>query len=86
MPVKDVRAIDFGLHFPEGVGKKSPLAMKNLASNSYQDREDAKKTFFELGPFSYPAVYERARKRILRSPVRPSMVQKAASEIPQDPI
>jgi hypothetical protein len=61
VPVKDVRAIEFGLHFPDGMESKIESAVKNLGSTDYREREKADKSLFELAPFSYPAVLEASR-------------------------
>lgn len=63
VPVSDVRAIEFGVHFPEGAKDKIKAAIKNLSSNNYQDREDASKTLVDLGPFSFPATQEASREK-----------------------
>jgi hypothetical protein len=63
VPIRDVRAVEFGLHFPEGTGDKIQSAIKNLASNNYQEREDALKALVDLGPFSYPAVFEASKEK-----------------------
>jgi hypothetical protein len=61
VPSKDIRAIEFGLHFPEGSLARINQAIKNLGGNDYRERDQAGKTLLELGPFSYPAVFEASR-------------------------
>jgi hypothetical protein len=63
VPVKQIRAIEFGLHFPEGTAAKIDLAIKNLSSTSYKDRDNASNALVELGPFSFPAVYEATQAK-----------------------
>jgi hypothetical protein len=63
VPVKQIRAIEFGLHFPEGTAAKIDQAVKNLSSTSYKDRDIASNTLVELGPFSFPAVYEATQAK-----------------------
>jgi hypothetical protein len=63
VPVKDVRAIEFGLHFPEGMEAKIEAAVKGLGSGDYREREKADRALVELGPYSYPAVVEASRNR-----------------------
>jgi hypothetical protein len=63
VPVKDVRAIEFGLHFPEDVQGKIDQALKNLSSNDYREREKASKSLLDFGPYSYPSVLEASRAR-----------------------
>jgi hypothetical protein len=74
VPVKDVRAIEFGLHFPEGMEAKIEAAVKGLDSSDYREREKADKALIELGPFSYPAVLDASRTKELE-------VSKRAKEI-----
>jgi hypothetical protein len=61
IPVKDILAIDFGLHFPEGYEAKIKQAIKDLDSDQFKDRAQASKVLIELGPYSYPAVFEASR-------------------------
>jgi hypothetical protein len=74
VPVKDVRAIEFGLHFPDGMEAKIEAAVKGLDSGDYREREKADKALVDLGPFSYPAVLDASRTRELE-------VSKRAKEI-----
>lgn len=61
IPSNDVRAIDFGLHFPPGVEAKITQAVKNLGGENFRERDLASKTLVELGPYSYPAAFEASR-------------------------
>lgn len=61
VPIKDVRAIEFGLHFPEGMEAKIESAIKGLGSGDYRTREKAAAELLELAPHSYPAVAEATR-------------------------
>ena len=63
VPVKDVRAIEFGLHFPEGVEEKISAAVKGLGSSDYRTRELAGKALIDLAPYSYPAVLDASRTK-----------------------
>jgi hypothetical protein len=56
VPLKDVRSIEFGSHFPDGVEAQIAQALKNLSNSDYREREKAGKALVELGPFSYAAV------------------------------
>ena len=58
VPIKDVRAIEFGLHFPEGMEAKIETAAKGLGSGDYRIREKAGAELIELGPYSYPTIIE----------------------------
>jgi hypothetical protein len=70
IPVKDLRAIEFGLHFPEGVEAKIEGAIKELGSGDYRTRERASAALIDLGPFSYPAVLEATRIKDLETSQR----------------
>jgi hypothetical protein len=61
VPVKDVRAVEFGLHFPEGVEARIEGAIKGLGASDYREREKASAALIDLGPYSYPAVLEATR-------------------------
>jgi hypothetical protein len=61
VPAKEVRAIEFGLHYPEGTGARIQEAIKNLGAAEYQVRNQAGKTLLELGPYSFSAVLEASR-------------------------
>jgi hypothetical protein len=74
VPVKDVRAIEFGLHFPEGMEAQIEAAIRRLDSSDYREREKADKALIDLGPFSYPAVLDASRTKEIE-------VSKRAKEI-----
>ncbi|MBI2803534.1 MAG: hypothetical protein HYX68_00955 [Planctomycetes bacterium] len=61
VPVKDVRAIEFGLHYPAGVEAKITQAIKDLGSGDYRERGRADKTLSGMGPIAYPAILEASR-------------------------
>ena len=61
VPSKDVRAIEFGLHFPPGAEARIEQAVKNLGDSNFRVRDQAGKTIVELAPYSYPAVFEASR-------------------------
>lgn len=63
VPIKDVRGIEFGLHFPEGVETRIEAAVRGLGSSDYREREKASQTLIDLGPYSYPAVLEASRDK-----------------------
>src|ERR1019366_3590548 len=58
VPVKDIRAIEFGLHYPEDMEAKIEAAIKGLGNSDYREREKAEKALVELGPYSYPTVLQ----------------------------
>jgi hypothetical protein len=58
VPSKEIRAIEFGLHFPDGIQDRIQQAVKSLGAENYRDRDQAGKALIELGPYSFPAVLE----------------------------
>jgi hypothetical protein len=63
VPVKDIRAIEFGLHYQEDMEAKIDSAIKGLGNSDYREREKANSALIELGPFSYPAVLQASRAK-----------------------
>lgn len=63
VPIQDVKAIEFGLRFPEDVLAKLDRAVKNIGSGDYREREKAAKTLIELGPYAYPAVLKESQSK-----------------------
>jgi hypothetical protein len=61
VPARDIRAIDFGLHFPDGVEPRIAQAIKNLGESNFRDRDRATKELIDLGPYSFPAVSDATR-------------------------
>lgn len=61
IPVEDIRAIEFGIHFPDGIDSRIQQAIKTLGGENYADRDLASKTLVQLGPYSFPAVFEATR-------------------------
>jgi hypothetical protein len=58
VPTKEIRAVEFGLHFPDGINARIQQAVKSLGADNYRERDQAGKTLLELGPYSFPAVLE----------------------------
>jgi hypothetical protein len=56
IPVADVRRIDFGFRFPEGVEAKIRQAVEDLGSPVFQTREDAQKTLTGFAELAVPAL------------------------------
>jgi hypothetical protein len=76
VPIQDVRAIEFGLHFPEAVADKIQAAVRRLGSSDFRERANAAKALVELGPYSYPAVLEASRLKDLETARRGKEVVK----------
>ena len=56
VPATQVRRIDFGIHYPEGVEEKIAAALKKLNSPQFQERDAALNELVALGPYAYPAL------------------------------
>jgi hypothetical protein len=78
VPVRQIRRIDFGLHFPEGMEKKVETAINKLASAQYKERETALQELVALGAFAYPALLQAAKGR---EPETTKRVQEAIARI-----
>jgi hypothetical protein len=76
VPLREIRAIEFGLHMPEGFSTRIDLAVKKLSSADYRERESAGKTLVELGPFSYGAVLQATRDHDLETTRRAKEILK----------
>jgi hypothetical protein len=56
VPVKDLLAVEFGVHCPEGVEAKIEGAVEQLGSADFRERDKATKMLLDSGPLAYPAV------------------------------
>ena len=56
IPVEQVRRIDFGVHYPDGVEQKVAAALKKLNSPQFKERDAALNELVGLGPYAYPAL------------------------------
>lgn len=56
VPLKEVRKIDLGLRFPDGVARKIDQAVVRLGANDFKLREAAGAELIALGEYSFPAV------------------------------
>lgn len=61
VPTKDIVAIDFGLHFPDGIEAKIQQAIKSLGGDNFRERDGATKALVELGPYSFPAAFDASK-------------------------
>ncbi len=77
IPVRDVRAIDFGIHFPEGMEAAVSKAIEELGSSDYASREKAAKDLLASGPFAYPALIEATQSKELETQRRAKDLVKA---------
>jgi hypothetical protein len=63
VPLKEVRAIEFGAHLPAGHAEKIESAVKRLGSGDFKEREKAAAALMELGPHSYAAAVGATRSK-----------------------
>ncbi|HZZ79915.1 MAG TPA: hypothetical protein VFE62_15455 [Gemmataceae bacterium] len=83
VPIKDVLAIEFGLHLPEGHAVKIDAAIKKLNSGDFREREKAAATLVDLGPYSYGAVVDASNSKEAEIAVRAKVVmQKLQAKFP----
>jgi len=84
VPIEDVQAIEFGLHYPEGTLEKINGAIKHLGSSDFRLREMAAKSLVDLGPFAYPAVLRTSRVKDAEVAARAKeIVQKLQAKYPK---
>lgn len=84
VPMKDVRAIEFGAHLPEGHAAKIDAAIKKLGSGDFREREKAVAALIELGPYSYAAAVEATRSKEGEIAMRAKdVVQKLQTKFPK---
>lgn len=67
VPSHELRAVEFGLHFPDGYEAKIQQAVKGLGGDNFRERDQAGKALLELGPYSYPAVFEASQTKDLET-------------------
>src|SRR5262245_24124097 len=67
VPAHEIRAVEFGLHFPDGYDAKIQQAVKSLGGDNFRERDQASKTLLDLGPYSYPAVMEASLTKDLET-------------------
>jgi len=56
IPASDVRRLEFGFRYPEGLEAKIDKAIGELGSSEFRTREDAEQTLAEIGQFAIPAL------------------------------
>jgi hypothetical protein len=84
VPIQDVQAIEFGVHYPEGAVAKIEFAIKNLGSGDYRARETAAKTLLDLGPYAYPTLLRATRAKESEVAARAKeIVQKIQGKYPK---
>jgi hypothetical protein len=61
VPSHEVRRIEFGMRFPEGVQKRIDEGIDGLGSNVFKTRDAAAKDLLALGEYALPAVQRAAK-------------------------
>lgn len=56
VPLNEIRQIEFGMRFPEGVPERLSSAITDLADPSFRKREQATQELLRLGEYAYEAV------------------------------
>jgi hypothetical protein len=56
VPLSEVKKIDLGFRYPEGVEDKVKAAVEDLGASDYKTREEAQKTLIAAGEYAVPAV------------------------------
>src|SRR5262249_18741305 len=56
VPVSELRRLDIGFRYPDGVESKVEAAVAGLGSESFRTREDAEKALLSFGEYSVPSL------------------------------
>lgn len=56
VPINEIRRIEFGVHYPDGVKSRIEKAISLLGSPIYKERENAERELLYFGSLSYPLV------------------------------
>lgn len=84
VPVGDIRAIEFGVHMPEGHAEKIDAAVRQLAHGDFREREKGSAALLEFGPYSYGAAVEASRSKEAETAKRAkAVVEKLQAKFPK---
>ncbi len=61
VPANEVRRLEFGFRYPDGVEAKIDKGISDLASSDFRTREDAEQALAEIGKFAIPALRRAAK-------------------------
>ncbi len=64
VPVKDIKSIEFGVHFSEETEKLIEDNIRKLNAENFRERETATNALIKLGADAYPAVSEAAKNAV----------------------
>jgi hypothetical protein len=85
VPAREIKQIEFGVHYSEDIEKQIDDAMAKLNADNVSDREAAASALLKLGADAYPAVFEVARNSVdLEAAKRAKAVLQALTQkVPQ---
>ena len=63
IPVADVRRLEFGFRYPDGLEEKINKEIADLGSPDFRTREDAEQALAEIGHFAVPALRRAAKSQ-----------------------
>jgi hypothetical protein len=87
IPVAEIRRVDFGLHLPEGVGRKIDDCIRLLGSETFRDRDEAARELVVLGSTAYPFLQRASRSPDLEVAQRVShVIKKISDKVPVENI
>src|SRR5262249_28535675 len=61
VPASEVRRLEFGFRYPEGMEEKVTRGIADLGSPEFRTREDAEQTLADIGHFAIPALRRAAK-------------------------
>ena len=80
IPASEVRRLELGLHFPEGMEARVNALVSALGSKSFREREEASAELVRLGQWSYSAIHAAAKSKDLEVKQRAELVLKQLME------
>ncbi len=72
IPATEVRRLEFGFRYPEGIETKIDKALADLGSMEFRTREDAEQALAEIGHFAIPTL-----RRTVKSATDPEVIRRA---------
>jgi hypothetical protein len=81
VPLAEVKRIELGFRYPEGVEAKILAAAENLGSGDFKTREAAQKQLVAFGELSIPAVRNAAKSSVVEAARRAEEVMKKLEDV-----
>lgn len=72
IPATEVRRLEFGFRYPDGVEAKIDKALTDLGSTEFRTREDAEQALAEIGHFAIPPL-----RRAIKGATDPEVIRRA---------